>query len=174
MNKKYSFKKSLKGLIPFIKPYKWQFIIAIAMIFAFNISIVLAPAFEGMVTTQLASDVAKSTNLSNVNIDFGAIIKIGISLVIIYIVKTVAQMVSIVYLTNAIQHAMEDLRNALQNKIRKLPVRYFDNHHFGDVLSRITNDVDAISNALQQSFTQIVSGVLTVTLALSMMYLINP
>lgn len=174
MNKKYSFKKSLKGLIPFIKPYKWQFIIAIAMIFAFNISIVLAPAFEGMVTTQLASDVAKSINLSNVNIDFGAIIKIGISLVIIYIVKTVAQMVSIVYLTNAIQHAMEDLRNALQNKIRKLPVRYFDNHHFGDVLSRITNDVDAISNALQQSFTQIVSGVLTVTLALSMMYLINP
>ena len=174
MNKKYSFKKSLKGLIPFIKPYKWQFIIAIAMIFAFNISVVLAPAFEGMVTTQLASDVAKSTNLSNVNIDFGAIIKIGISLVIIYIVKTVAQMISIVYLTNAIQHAMEDLRNALQNKIRKLPVRYFDNHHFGDVLSRITNDVDAISNALQQSFTQIVSGVLTVTLALSMMYLINP
>ncbi len=174
MNKKYSFKKSLKGLIPFIKPYKWQFIIAIAMIFSFNISIVLAPAFEGMVTTQLASDVAKSINLSNVNIDFGAIIKIGISLVIIYIVKTVAQMVSIVYLTNAIQHAMEDLRNALQNKIRKLPVRYFDNHHFGDVLSRITNDVDAISNALQQSFTQIVSGVLTVTLALSMMYLINP
>ena len=174
MNKKYSFKKSLKGIIPFIKPYKWQFIIAIAMIFAFNISIVLAPAFEGMVTTQLASDVAKSINLSNVNIDFGAIIKIGISLVIIYIVKTVAQMVSIVYLTNAIQHVMEDLRNALQNKIRKLPVRYFDNHHFGDVLSRITNDVDAISNALQQSFTQIVSGVLTVTLALSMMYLINP
>ncbi|MFQ8705272.1 MAG: ABC transporter ATP-binding protein [Thomasclavelia sp.] len=174
MNKKYSFKKSLKGLIPFIKPYKWQFIIAIAMIFAFNISIVLAPTFEGMVTTQLASDVAKSTNLSNVNINFGAIIKIGISLVIIYIIKTVAQMISIVYLTNAIQHAMEDLRNALQNKIRKLPVRYFDNHHFGDVLSRITNDVDAISNALQQSFTQIVSGVLTVTLALSMMYLINP
>ncbi|WP_455684498.1 ABC transporter ATP-binding protein [Thomasclavelia sp.] len=174
MNKKYSFKKSLKGLIPFIKPYKWQFIIAIAMIFAFNISIVLAPTFEGMVTTQLASDVAKSTNLSNVNINFGAIIKIGISLVIIYIIKTVAQMISIVYLTNAIQHAMEDLRNALQNKIRKLPVKYFDNHHFGDVLSRITNDVDAISNALQQSFTQIVSGILTVTLALSMMYLINP
>ena len=42
MHKKYSFKKSLKGLIPFIKPYKWQFIIAILMIFAFNISMVLA------------------------------------------------------------------------------------------------------------------------------------
>lgn len=174
MHKKYSFKKSLKGLIPFIKPYKWQFIIAILMIFAFNISMVLAPTFEGMITTQLASDVAKSSSLTSVDISFGAIIKIVLSLVVIYIIKTVAQMLSVVYLTNAIQQAMEDLRNALQNKIRKLPVRYFDNHHFGDVLSRITNDVDAISNALQQSFTQIVSGVLTVTLALTMMYMINP
>ena len=174
MHKKYSFKKSLKGLIPFIKPYKWQFIIAILMIFAFNISMVLAPTFEGMITTQLASDVAKSSSLTSVDISLGAIIKIVLSLVVIYIIKTVAQMISVVYLTNAIQQAMEDLRNALQNKIRKLPVRYFDNHHFGDVLSRITNDVDAISNALQQSFTQIVSGVLTVTLALTMMYMINP
>lgn len=174
MHKKYSFKKSLKGLIPFIKPYKWQFIIAILMIFAFNISMVLAPTFEGMITTQLASDVAKSSSLTSVDISFGAIIKIVLSLVVIYIIKTVAQMISVVYLTNAIQQAMEDLRNALQNKIRKLPVRYFDNHHFGDVLSRITNDVDVISNALQQSFTQIVSGVLTVTLALTMMYMINP
>ena len=174
MHKKYSFKKSLKGLIPFIKPYKWQFIIAILMIFAFNISMVLAPTFEGMITTQLASDVAKSSSLTSADISFGAIIKIVLSLVVIYIIKTVAQMISVVYLTNAIQQAMEDLRNALQNKIRKLPVRYFDNHHFGDVLSRITNDVDAISNALQQSFTQIVSGVLTVTLALTMMYMINP
>lgn len=174
MHKKYSLKKSLKGLIPFIKPYKWQFIIAILMIFAFNISMVLAPTFEGMITTQLASDVAKSSSLTSVDISFGAIIKIVLSLVVIYIIKTVAQMISVVYLTNAIQQAMEDLRNTLQNKIRKLPVRYFDNHHFGDVLSRITNDVDAISNALQQSFTQIVSGVLTVTLALTMMYMINP
>ncbi|MCR1957902.1 ABC transporter ATP-binding protein [Thomasclavelia ramosa] len=174
MHKKYSLKKSLKGLIPFIKPYKWQFIIAILMIFAFNISMVLAPTFEGMITTQLASDVAKSSSLTSMDISFGAIIKIVLSLVVIYIIKTVAQMISVVYLTNAIQQAMEDLRNALQNKIRKLPVRYFDNHHFGDVLSRITNDVDAISNALQQSFTQIVSGVLTVTLALTMMYMINP
>ena len=173
MNNKYSIKKSLKGLIPFIKPYKWQFIIAIVMIFAFNISIALSPTFEGKITTQLASDVARSSSLTNIKISFDAIIKILISLIIIYIIKTVSQMISTVFLTNAIQHTMEDLRNALQNKIRKLPVRYFDNHHFGDVLSRITNDVDAISNALQQSFTQVVSGILTLTLALSMMYMIN-
>lgn len=54
MNNKYSLKKSLKGLLPFIRPYKWQFAIAIIMIFAFNISIALAPSFEGKITTQLA------------------------------------------------------------------------------------------------------------------------
>ena len=173
MNKKYCFKKTIMGLVPFIKPYKWQFIIAILMILVFNISMVLAPSFEGMITTQLANDVAKSSGLANIAIDFGAVLEIVVCLLIIYACKTISQIISVIFLTNAIQNAMQDLRNALQNKIRKLPVRYFDNHHFGDVLSRITNDVDAISNALQQSFTQIVSGVLTVTLALSMMYMIN-
>lgn len=174
MNKNNNLKKSIKGIMPFIKPYKWKFLISILMIFTFNITIVLAPTFEGMITSQIASDIAKSSTLGNININFNAILKIVILLFTIYIIKTLAQIISINFLTDAIQHAMEDLRNALQNKIRKLPVRYFDNHHFGDILSRITNDIDAVSNAFQQSFTQIVSGILTVTLALTMMYLINP
>lgn len=173
MNKNNNLKKSIKGIMPFIKPYKWKFLISILMIFTFNITIVLAPTFEGMITSQIASDIAKSSTLGNININFNAILKIVILLFTIYIIKTLAQIISINFLTDAIQHAMEDLRNALQNKIRKLPVRYFDNHHFGDILSRITNDIDAVSNAFQQSFTQIVSGILTVTLALTMMYLIN-
>ena len=73
MNNKYSLKKSLKGLLPYIRPYKWQFVIAIIMIFAFNISIALAPSFEGKITTQLASDVAKSSNLTNITISFDII-----------------------------------------------------------------------------------------------------
>lgn len=174
MNKNNNLKKSIKGIMSFIKPYKWKFLISILMIFTFNITIVLAPTFEGMITSQIASDIAKSSTLGNININFNAILKIVILLFTIYIIKTLAQIISINFLTDAIQHAMEDLRNALQNKIRKLPVRYFDNHHFGDILSRITNDIDAVSNAFQQSFTQIVSGILTVTLALTMMYLINP
>lgn len=173
MNKKYGLKRTLKGLIPFIKPYKWQFIISILMIFVFNISLVLAPTFEGMITSQIADDVSKSVGLSSLKINFEAIIQILFYLLIIYGCKVISQIISVVFLTNAIQNAMQDLRNALQNKIRKLPVRYFDNHHFGDMLSRITNDIDAISNALQQSFTQIISGILTLTLALTMMYMIN-
>ena len=55
-------------------------------------------------------------------------------------------------LTNAIQNSMRDLRGAVQDKIRRLPVSYFDKNSYGDVLSRITNDKDTISNALQQSY----------------------
>ena len=69
---------------------------------------------------------------------------------------------------------MHDLRNEVQNKIRRLPVRYFDTNTFGDVLSRVTNDVEAVSNALQQSFSQVISGILTLTMALVMMFSINP
>src|SRR5699024_11205526 len=54
-----------------------------------------------------------------------------------------------------------------------LPIRYFDGNSYGDVLSRITNDVDTISNALQQSFVQVINAFLSVGLALIMMYSIN-
>ena len=68
---------------------------------------------------------------------------------------------------------MKDLRNAVQDKIRKLPISYFDKNSYGDVLSRITNDIDTISNALQQSFSQVINSILTLTLAIGMMFTIN-
>ncbi|NBL00082.1 MAG: ATP-binding cassette domain-containing protein, partial [Erysipelotrichia bacterium] len=143
------------------------------MIFIYTLAISLAPTYEGLVTTQLAEDVMNATDTSNIVISYEVILKLGCILLGIYLVKTIAQMICITYLTNAIQNAMADLRNAIQAKIRRLPVSYFDNHHFGDVLSRITNDIDAISNALQQVFTQLVSGVLMIIMAIYMMFTLN-
>ena len=68
---------------------------------------------------------------------------------------------------------MHDLRNALQKKIQKLPVRFFDDHAFGDVLSCVTNDVDTLSNALQQTLAKVLTGVLTFIFAIVMMFRIN-
>ena len=68
---------------------------------------------------------------------------------------------------------MHDLRNALQKKIQRLPVRFFDDHAFGDVLSCVTNDVDTLSNALQQTLAKVLTGVLTFILAIVMMFRIN-
>ncbi|NCC55543.1 MAG: ABC transporter ATP-binding protein [Erysipelotrichia bacterium] len=173
MSKMTKFKKNVKGLMPFVSPYKWSLWIAIVMIFIYTLAISLAPTYEGLVTTQLAEDVMNATDTSNIVISYEVILKLGCILLGIYLVKTIAQMICITYLTNAIQNAMADLRNAIQAKIRRLPVSYFDNHHFGDVLSRITNDIDAISNALQQVFTQLVSGVLMIIMAIYMMFTLN-
>ncbi len=76
-------------------------------------------------------------------------------------------------LTNAIQNAMFDLRNAIEKKLQKLPVSYFDKHAYGDILSRITNDVDTLSNALQQSLPQIVNAIFVIIFAYTMMFTIN-
>lgn len=174
MNKKLSSLKWIVfGLKPFISPYKWEFAGAVLMVIISVVTMVSAPSVEGMITTQLASDLSLAESIGKLQVNFDEITKIMLMLAFIYLAKTLSQVFAVIWLTNAIQHAMQDLRNALQSKIRRLPVRYFDSHQFGDVLSRITNDVDAISNALQQSFVNVVTGVLTIILALIMMFRIH-
>ncbi len=174
MNKKLSsLTRIISGLKPFIAPYKWEFLGAILMVIISVVTMVSAPSVEGMITTQLANDISLAERLCTLQVNLHELPKITLILAFIYLVKTLSQVFAVIWLTNAIQHAMQDLRNALQSKIRRLPVRYFDSHQFGDVLSRITNDVDAISNALQQSFVNVVTGVLTILLALTMMFRIH-
>lgn len=167
-------KQNIKTLSPFISPYKWAFISAIVMVAVTCIALSIAPTIEGDITSQLMSDVLDiQKGVAGAHIQFDIIIKLIVILFGFYLLKTIAQAIEIFFLTNAIQNAMHDLRDALQNKIRKLPVRYFDSHQYGDVLSVITNDVDAISNALQQTFMQIFSGILAIILAVFMMLTIN-
>lgn len=175
MNKKWkTFKVSCTGLYPFIKPYKWAFLGAILMVVISVAMMVASPGIEGSITTQIFDDIkyAASTD-QRIAISFANITKIMIVLAGVYMIKTLSQMLSIILLSNAIQNVMRDLRNALQNKIRRLPVRYFDTHQYGDILSRITNDIDALSNALQQSFMNVVSGILTIFFVMFMMFQLN-
>ncbi|MFV0396186.1 MAG: ABC transporter ATP-binding protein [Coprobacillaceae bacterium] len=175
MNKrKKSMKEIVRQLLPFMRPYKWGIITALLMVVITNICLALAPTVEGMVTTVLTKNVADIANkIPGAGIDFTRIIEIIIMLLIIYIVKTVAQVILTFCLTHSIQNTMKDVRNAIQDKISKLPVRYFDKNQYGDILSRITNDVDTVSNALQQTLTQVISGVLSIVLAFIMMFMIN-
>ncbi len=129
---------------------------------------------EGMITSLLmknATDIANQ--VSGAGVEFDKVMMIIGMLVGLYLLKTISQSVTTITLTNSIQSAMHDLRDALQAKIRKLPVSYFDTHQYGDVLSRITNDVDTLSNALQQTLTELIRGVLMLTLAIIMMFTIN-
>lgn len=173
--RKKGFIGPLKNLALFLAPYKKSFFGAVVMMILNIAAITAAPSVEGMVTTQLAADareILKGT--PGAGVDFHTIGRIILVLVVLYLFKTIVQTESILLLTNSIQNAMFDLRGAVQDKISRLPVRYFDRHSSGDLLSRITNDVETVSNALQQTFSQIISGVITILLAVTMMFAINP
>ena len=175
MNKKWqSFKKSVAQIGPFISPYKWSFFIAIGMIIITNIVLAITPTIEGQINSLLMENaLANADKVPGAHIQFDIVIKIIVTLFIFYMIKTISQLIFTFTITNSIQNAMHDLRNALQEKIRHLPISYFDTHQYGDVLSRITNDVDTVSNALQQTLRQIIGGVLSLGLAIFMMSRIN-
>ena len=175
MNKKWqSFKKSVAQIGPFISPYKWSFFIAIGMIIITNIVLAITPTIEGQITSLLMENaLAIADKVPGAHIQFDIVIKIIVTLFIFYMIKTISQLIFTFTITKSIQNAMHDLRNALQEKIRHLPISYFDTHQYGDVLSRITNDVDTVSNALQQTLRQIIGGVLSLGLAIFMMSRIN-
>lgn len=171
MNK---FKSVAKKISPFVSKYKWSFFGAIFFIISAAIFTALAPRTEGLIITQLTNDceeLFKGVVGASVNFDY--IIRVLILLAIVYIGSTGSTLIAGFLLTNAIQSTMKDIRNSVENKINRLPIRYFDGNSYGDVLSRITNDVDTISNALQQSFVQVINAFLSISLALIMMYSID-
>ena len=170
MNKKTN---SLTKLLPYIKPYKWGIIITILMILVTTMTFSITPMFEGQITTQLVQDVANMNAGLQASISFDIIFKVLMFLAILYGIKTLSQAIMSFTLTNAIQNSMHDLRKDLEAKIHQLPVSYFDTHQYGDILSRMTNDVDTVSNALQQTLTNILSGALSLILAIAMMFKIN-
>ena len=167
-------KDSIKKITPFVKPYRIGFLTAILLIIVAAVFTALAPRTEGLVITQLTNDSFDLIKgVEGVSVNFKYITGVLVLLLVVYLGNVLATYGASFLLTNAIQNSMRDLRGAVQDKIRRLPVSYFDKNSYGDVLSRITNDIDTISNALQQSFSQVVNSVLSVTLALIMMYSIN-
>lgn len=171
MNK---FKSVVKKISPFVGKYKWSFLGAILFIISAAVFTAIAPRTEGLIITQLTKDfeeIIRGTSVSSVSFDY--IFKVLILLFLVYIGGAGSTLIASFLLTNAIQNTMKNIRNEVEKKINKLPIRYFDGNSYGDVLSRITNDVDTISNALQQSFVQVINAFLSVGLALIMMYSIN-
>ncbi|ERK31607.1 ABC transporter ATP-binding protein [Clostridium intestinale] len=158
----------------FVKPYRKSFIGAILFIIIAAIFTAVSPRVEGLIITSLSKDAANIVKgVTGASINFEYVIRILLILAIIYVLGPLTTYLANALLTEAIQNTMRDLRDAIQNKIRRLPVNYFDKNTYGNILSRITNDVDSVSNALQQSFVQVVNSILSVILAVSMMFSLN-
>ena len=109
-----------------------------------------------------------------VGIDFGALGGILLVLIGVYVVSSVFSWAQAYIMAGVTQRTVYRLRRDVDEKLGRLPLKYFDSHPRGDVLSRVTNDIDNIGQTLQQSLTQLITALLTVLGVLLMMLLISP
>ena len=175
MKHKIRYLKNTAGrLAPFISPYKGGFFLSVLMVCLTTLTLSISPAVEGMASTLLVHNARDLMGkVPGASVEFERLGRLIAVLLGLYLLKTLTQSVMAFALTGSIQSAMHDLRDAVEKKLARLPVKYFDAHPFGDVLSRVTNDLDTLSNGLQQTLMQILSGILQIILAFAMMLSIN-
>ncbi len=106
-------------------------------------------------------------------IDFDAIQQIGILLIVLYVLSSLFNYIQGYIMTNVSQEVVYRMRRDIGQKINELPLRYFDNTTYGEVLSRLTNDVTLVSQSLNQSLTQIITSVTLIIGILIMMFSIS-
>jgi ATP-binding cassette subfamily B protein len=122
---------------------------------------------------QLAQMISGMKLTPGVGVDFKALGVIVLLLIGAYLLASVFSWLQQYLTVNISQGIVYQLRKDVSAKLARLPLRYFDSHARGDILSRVTNDIDNIANTLQQSLTQIVTSVLTIIGVLTMMFFIN-
>ena len=122
----------------------------------------------------LAEMVAKSGFTPGVGVDFQQFAQILILLGVVYALSAFFQWLQSYVMAGVSQRTVYTLRRSVDLKLARLPLKYFDDHSRGDILSRVTNDIDNISNTLQQSLTQIITAVFTIIGILLMMFWISP
>ncbi|NLY04847.1 ABC transporter ATP-binding protein, partial [Candidatus Sordicultor fermentans] len=107
-------------------------------------------------------------------VDFNALLRILLILLTVYLLAAFFQWLQQYTMAGVAQNTVYRLRRDIDTKLARLPLKYYDNHPHGDILSRVTNDVDNIAHTLQQSITQVIHAVVTVIGVLIMMFSISP
>lgn len=167
-----NFKKTLKELLTYLKDYKVGMIFVILFAIASTIFTIVGPKILGNITTEIFSGLMKK--ISNTGgIDFSYISKISMILIVLYILSSLFSAIQGVIMSHISNKISYRLREKLSVKIHKLPMKYFDQKTHGEVLSIITNDIDTLSQALNQSITTIITGIATIIGILIMMISIN-
>ena len=166
------FKKTLKELSSYLKEYKVGLFFVIVFAIASTVFTIVGPKILGKITTEIFSGLMKK--ISNTGgIDFTYIKHISLILVILYIISAMFSAIQGIIMTNISNDISYKLRNKLSKKINKLPMKYFDSKTHGEVLSIVTNDIDTLSQALNQSITTIITGIATIIGICIMMISIN-
>lgn len=170
-----SFGKSLRRLLGYLYPFRIRMSMMILTALLSTIFNIVSPKILGLITTELFEGLQRQgSSVSGTGIDFGAIGRIVYLLVWLYCLSALFGYLEYVIAAILSQRAMFNLRQEVNAKIARLPLSYFDTHTHGEIMSRVTNDIDTIAVTLQQSLTQIVTAVITLLGVVAMMLSINP
>jgi ATP-binding cassette, subfamily B, multidrug efflux pump len=123
---------------------------------------------------QLADMLGTMQLTPGTGIDFGALGGIVALLIGLYVVSSIFGWMQGFVMAGVTQRTVYRLRDDVDHKLGRLPLRYFDSHPRGDLLSRVTNDIDNIGQSLQQSLTQLITSLLTIVGVLILMFTISP
>ena len=172
--KKTNHSSSFGRLWSYLQAYRFPLYLAIFLKIVSVIMSVIEPVVIGLAITELTKntlDIIKGVEGAHINVSY-----VGLVLVVYLLrglIYELAAYYSNYFMTNAVQATVQDMRNEMTDKINRTSVSYFDKHQFGDLLGRFTSDVETVSNALQQSFLQIVNAVFTLVLVIRTVLYLN-
>lgn len=170
------FKGTLVRLSKYLKPYRIGLIIVIVAAITSVIFSIISPKIMAKITDELFRPMLERIqgNMTPSPIDFSYIWKIVVLLIGLYVISAAFNYLQQFIMAGISQKVVYDLRRDIDEKLAKLPLKFFDSHTHGELLSRFTNDVDNISGTLQQSITQVITSVTTVIGVLILMLTISP
>ena len=169
------FKGTMGKLVKYISAYSVPIILVALFAIGSTVFSIVGPKQLGKATTEIFNGlVAKVSGVEGGGIDFGKLGSILLFLLFLYILSALLSFLQGIIMTGITQKISYRLRREISQKINRLPMKYFDGMTHGEVLSRVTNDVDTVSQSLNQSMTQIITSVTMVIGVLIMMLSISP
>ncbi|WP_075980078.1 ABC transporter ATP-binding protein [Bacillus massilinigeriensis] len=169
------FKGTLRRLLAYLRPSKYHLIAVFFTAIISTVFLIVGPKLMGKVTTKIFEGLMmKFKGIPGAEIDFDYVGKILLLLIGLYIISALFSYLQQYIMAGVSQKVVYDLRTAVDQKLGRLPLKYYDEHSHGDTLSRVTNDIDTIGSTLQQSITQFITSIVTIIGIIIMMLTISP
>ena len=169
------FKGTLLRLGKYLKPYRMSLLLVILVAVTSVIFTIISPKIMAKITDELFRPILEKVtgNPNPAPIDFNYIGRIISILILLYVLSSLFSYLQQYVMAGVAQKVVYSLRRDIDEKLARLPLKFFDSHTNGELLSRFTNDVDNISGTLQQSITQVITAVTTIVGVLIMMLSIS-
>jgi ATP-binding cassette, subfamily B, multidrug efflux pump len=180
IEKPQDFKGTMKKLAVYLKPFRGRLVLAALFAMTASLVSVLGPWLLGLITSEVADAFQRDPSsivIGDISIAFGIALSLGglaLLIVGVYIVSAVLNYLQTFMLIGMTQNLTYQMRKDLSAKINRLPLGYFDNQSFGDLLGRVTNDVETINQTLTQSLSEIFRAFALLIGIFVMMFLLSP